>query len=152
MSPDGFTKPLPEEKLLKLIRGKSASHAAAAASPQVAAAGAAAASPAFRPGRLRVLPLPWPRLATVILGTILGVELLYLIVEAAIPIPVISVPKPSQHTPAAPASATAPPEMPSLTQSASGGLFSISPAASAGPGTAAGRGPLSESVQALASR
>lgn len=152
MSPDGFTKPLPEERLLKLIRGKGAPPAATAIPAQAAAAGAAAAAPASPMSRRRLRALPWPRAATLVLGSLLVVELLSLVAEFTIPAPVIVVPKPLPVADAsASASSAVAPEIPALAQSAAGALFTASPEAT--PGAAGGaHAPPSEAVQALASR
>ena len=76
MSPDGSTKsPLPEEKLLRLIRGKHRP-------PEPSAAGAKPAALALRfdaPG--------WPKLAVGALGAILVLEAVWLIVQAVRPLP-----------------------------------------------------------------
>ena len=151
MSPDGFTKPLPEEKLLKLIRGKGAPQAATAIPPQVAAAGAAAATPASPPlrRRLRALP-PWPRVATLVLLSLLVVEGLYLVLELSIQAPVITVPKVST---VAETTAGAAPELPALARSAPVTLFAAPSEAAPGalvPG--GGHAATSETVQAMAAR
>ena len=90
MSPDGSTKPPPEEKLLRLIRGKGprpvepAVPLPAAQLPMQAAPGLAG------PGRRRTLR--WSSIATWGLAVTLGLELLALIGQAARPLPAVQVP------------------------------------------------------------
>ncbi|MBI4004205.1 MAG: hypothetical protein HY353_04205 [Candidatus Omnitrophica bacterium] len=142
-------RPLPEEKLLKLIRGKGrppAGAADAAAPPRPAAS---------------VPSLPWPSTRTRLrygtraliigLGCLLVVEFILLIVQAVQPPPRVAIP-PLPEAPDTPAAQTeALPPIPSLAQSASRPLFTASPdvpgAASTGPRPAP-----SSSAALLASR
>ena len=86
MSPDGFGKPPPEEKLLKLIRGKPARTSMDAASlPRsgpllTASAQAMAARPGLRASG-------WPLMAIWGLGTFLVIELGVLVFQAFRPLP-----------------------------------------------------------------
>ncbi|MBI2104553.1 MAG: hypothetical protein HYT90_03080 [Candidatus Omnitrophica bacterium] len=133
-------KPPPEEKLLKLIRGKGASPRPIAAGAAEDAAPAGGAAAAIRPplgssGRARRLPSL--RTAIGLLGVVLGVELVILLVQALRPLPAVTVTMPAVMafpaggaTPAvAPAEPEAP-EIPSLAAAASRPLFAP-PAASA---------------------
>lgn len=91
MSPDGSTKTPPEEKLLRLIRGRGPkpSPPAVAASPKPA-------------GRARHLPrhslslrehgVRWPRLAVGVLAAVVVSELIALGVQLTRPMPVITTP------------------------------------------------------------
>src|SRR3989338_8229318 len=117
-------KPLPEEKLLKLIRGKGRPPAGAveAAAPQ-------------RPS-VSVPSLPWPsararlrygtRVLILGLGCLLAVEFILLIVQAMQPPPRMALP-PLPEPPGATAAQTDTlPPMPSLTQGVSRPLFAPS--------------------------
>ncbi len=127
MSPDGPTKPLPEEKLLRLIRQKKSDP-----SPEGAAASAG-------PLPVHVVnvhlgggtALRWPVLAGAGLGILLLIEAVWLVAQLMRPLPVVSLP--AVEAPAEPP-AWQPTElveqMPSLAQSASEGLFA-SPTATA---------------------
>ena len=87
MSPDGSVKPSPEERLLKLIRGKPTK--LASGGPGGAAVGGAAypaRSLARRSG------YHWPQIAIVGLSVLLGLEGVYLIVQLARPVPEIQAP------------------------------------------------------------
>ena len=132
MSPDGSTKPPPEEKLLRLIRGKSSRRDSAAASPSSGIAQVVVLSD-LRGAR----ELPWPRLATFGLGAVLVIEAIVLIAQALRPLPTIPVPAIDASVSSEPAPTTAlPQELPSLAASAARPLFT-SPAemAEAGPTT-----------------
>jgi len=135
MNPAGSMKPLPEEKLLKLIRGKGRppGGAADAAAPERPAAS--------------VPSLPWPstrtrlrygtRVLIVGLGCLLIVEFILLIVQAVQPPPRVTVPQPPEAPAEAAGETEALPPMPSLAQSVSRPLFTAPPnvsgAASDGP-------------------
>ena len=142
-------KPPPEEKLLKLIRGKWPAPRPATAGPAEGAApapagGAAAAirrPPPEPTGRARRLPSL--RAAIGLLGTVLGVELVILLVQAFRPLPMVTVPvvmnfpvdgAPSAGAPAEPAA----PEIPSLTAAASRPLFAPPAASAAQPSVPSG--------------
>lgn len=122
MSPDGSTKPPPEEKLLRLLRGKG---------PKAAAGSAATASSVFGPAAVSVLLVregsgalasQWPRLAVAGLGALLLVEAGLLATQAMQPLPVVDVPAVSTtDTPSHPVAPL--PEAPSLTSSAVHPLF-----------------------------
>ena len=142
MSPDGSVKPPPEEKLLRLIRGKSGKpHPDAAAQPVVAAAAVAQA------GRMRpVGRMPWTQGAVWGLGTLLAVEGLILVASAAWPVPKPVVPAvPAPADPGQGGSSAGPiaplADIPSLANVASRPLFGASPGGS--PGSAGTTGPVS---------
>ena len=148
MSPDGSVKPPPEEKLLKLIRGKPARPAAEAASaaPAVSVETAVVGPVGKRP---RLGRLPWTRWAVAVFGTLLGLEAVCLLAQIIWPLGAIDIPRPS----AAPAggevqAAPAPEELPSLAASVSRPVFSP---VSAGP-SASAFSPPSGSAKLLASR
>ena len=146
MSPDGFAKPPPEEKLLKLIRGKPARPATeAAAFPhpgQLMTASAQAAkalvsrSPARSPG--------WPAIAMWMLGAFLVVEVIVLIAQVFRPLPPVLLPIDAAAE--QPAALPSSPELPSLSASVPRTVFA--PPADA-PSVAA---PLSSSARSLAAR
>jgi len=147
-------KPPPEEKLLRLIRGKTARAAAEAPGPQ--AAGAAAAMAGAAPGvPERARQFPWLKAAIGALSAVVCLELVVLLVQALWPLAPVT-------APIAPIAATAPgtvladgaaqgmarpPEMPSVAASASRPLF----AAAAAPAAAAPSRPSGSATQ-LASR
>ena len=152
MSPDGSTKPLPEEKLLKLIRDKGPRTATVATAGQASSAGLSvtAASDAGR----GVSHLRWPKLAATGLGLVLLIEGVYLIIQLVRPVQTVHMPViADQASPEPSAAATTPPEVPSLAQSASPTLFT-SPAASPSAPTTGSRphGAPSASAKLLASR
>ena len=94
MNPDGSTNPTsPEEKLLRLIRGKDApaSRPAAAVAPPRPTSEPAARAAAVSRGtaRRRPPPLPWPRLAAIGLGVVVGLEAVGVLIQALRPLPVI---------------------------------------------------------------
>ena len=143
MSPDGSAKPLPEERLLKLIRGKAARSASSPA-PSAAAAAVVLGQGMGRAARAR----RWPQMAAIGLGAVLLLELLLLIVEALRPAPTITMPV-IPTPPVAVTPITIPPT-PSIAQSVATPLFStpadvgpIQPGPSPGP---------SETVTKLAAR
>ena len=146
MSPDGFVKPPPEEKLLKLIRGKpprpSLEAASAVPSVEMAAMGPVARRP-------RVSQWPWTRWAIAIFGAALGLEVVCLGLQVFWPIRAIELPQPVAST-ANGQEATAPePEaLPSLAESVSRPVFSPILAGS----SATAFSPPSGSAKLLASR
>ena len=148
MSPDGSTKPLPEEKLLRLIRGKDAR---TTVEPPVLppAASAVAAQGAGFGSRARAMP--WPRMAILGLSAALCVEVVSLLIEVLRPLPAVRVPAVvSPIPPAATAGAgpTPAPEIPSLAASLTHPVFTPGSAAqssTAKPG-------MSGSAKQLASR
>ncbi len=122
MSPDGSTKPLPEEKLLKLIRERNPRTPMAALAPAAQAAGAA------RPGlsvggRAMGWPVRWSLLASGALAVVLVAELGYFAMQLSRPAPAIVVPliPPVSADPVGPPAA--PVGVPSLAQSAAPTLF-----------------------------
>ena len=151
MSPDGSTKPPPEEKLLKLIRGKEAKPAEAPARPAAAEIPlrlVAAIGVPLRRRRTR-----WVTLASGVFGMIFIVEAVCLAIQASRPLPTISAPtleppfptEPDRETPLNPTA-------PLLADSASASLFAspiVSAQAPAAPTRA--KGP-SGSARALATR
>ena len=147
MSPDGFVKPPPEEKLLKLIRGKPSRPSAEAASVAPAEVETAAVAPVAR--RPRVGQLPWTRWTMAVLGAILAAETVCLVLQVVWPLPAIVIPRPSAVPSDAQAQeAPAPEALPSLASSAPRPVFSP---ISAGP-SASGFSPPSGSATLLASR
>ena len=126
MSPDGFAKPPPEEKLLKLIRGKDPRSPAAGSAPVPLVAGPATA--AIASGAHGWLDAAhWPKIAVWFLGGLVVLEALGFVVQALSPLPVMQVPSTTVpqtvdrgHT------ALPPQEMPSLAESASRPLFASS--------------------------
>ena len=116
--------PTPEEKLLRLIRGKGTRQAAEGTMP-APAGGAAAATrpPAAPPGRARRAPSL--RAAIGFLGAVLGAELVLLLVQVLRPLPTVTVPvviaSPVER-PAVP-EAPAAPDVPSVAAAASRPLF-----------------------------
>ena len=149
MSPDGFAKPPPEEKLLKLIRGRparAATEAAAFPRPgQLLAASSQAAkalvspAPPHAPG--------WPAIAMWVLGAFLVVEVIVLIVQVLRPLPPVLLPVEAVAEPTA--AFPSPRELPSLSASAPRTIFAP-PAGAPATGTAAA--PLSASTKLLAAR
>ena len=141
--------PLPEERLLKLIRGRSARPASEpAAATQAGGPAASAATPVPLPARL--IALRWSALAVWVLGAILALEVGCLIVQALRPlppVPVVSTPaqEPALQPPAVP-------EIPLLAASISRPLFTASPAPGGAGGPAAPSQPVSSSAKELAAR
>jgi len=148
-------KPPPEEKLLRLIRGKdpkpAASTVSAAASHPMPTAvlrfGEVAAQ-----GRTR----RWPRIAAVTLSALIGLEAAYLLLQLMRPFPVIqvpvvpTVPTPPPITSEAGTSPAPLPDMPSLAASAARPLFA-SPVHVMGSALPSGAAP-SAAVKTLAAR
>ena len=148
MSPDGSTKPLPEEKLLKLIREKS---------PRVGvsvsgSSGATSSLLEAHETKTGVSVLRWPRVVAAGLGIVLLVEIGCLIVQLMRPVPTLTIPKLSERPPAE--SGNEPTEaapLPSLAQNAAPNLFAVPSGSAAPPGTPTRTGP-SEASKQLASR
>jgi hypothetical protein len=142
-------KPLPEEKLLKLIRGKGrapAGVAEAAAGQRPAASVTSLPRPSARP-RLRY----GTRVLIIGLGCLLVVECILLMVQALQPPPHVAVPPLPKVSDAPATQAEALPPMPSLAQSVSRPLFSSS-TEMPGTGPSGARPAPSASATQLASR
>ncbi len=142
MSPDGSQKPLPEERLLRLIRGKPARSSAAAI-----------ARPAGAQWRIRFQGAPWMTLAIWGLGFMLAIELVLVAVQLARPVPSVT-PRivPSEASSASGGEEALLSPLPSLSESASQLLFtSPAIAGSSGGGPALPAGP-SQTGKLLASR
>ncbi|MBI4341992.1 MAG: hypothetical protein HY599_01350 [Candidatus Omnitrophica bacterium] len=151
MSPDGFTKPPPEEKLLRLIRGKA---------PHAAAGGGV--SPRHRGSSDGVFPsadlmararqLNWAQAAAILLGLVLAFEGIWVLAQLVRPLPEVpmSPAEPPAPTPNGVVGPAAAPdvEMPSIAASVDRPLFS----ASAGGRAAPSRQAMSGSAKLLASR
>ncbi len=150
MSPAGSSTPPPEERLLRLIRGKGGG--AGQAPPQAAAAPAGpegVRALAVKPLRARER-FPWTTMAIAGLGLMLGVELVYLVLQMQRPLPVIAAPAlPPPPTPPAAEGKTPALELPSLTASASTQLFATP--VEAAPAAAVKSAP-SEAAKQLAAR
>ena len=147
MSPDGFGKPPPEEKLLKLIRGKSARpgfETAALRSPGqfLPVSTQTARTLVLRPPPRR---LAWPTAALAVLAAVLVAEGAVLVIQAARPLAPIHLP--AEAAPELPPAPPLVPDLPPLSGSASHMLFSSPSAAVAAP-----VGPVSASAKALTSR
>ena len=141
MSPDGFTKPPPEEKLLRLIRGKTP-HAAMSGGPSAPASAAAEWM-----GRAR--RLHWAQAATILLGIVLVLEGVWVVAQIVRPLPEVSLPvTPAPDVPAPPSATPPEVDMPSIVASAPRPLFS----AAASAGAAPSRQALSGSARLLATR
>ena len=152
MSPDGSMKlPLPEEKLLKLIRGKG-SRPEDRASAAPAAAGKEAPAVVATVGVSAQASSPsWPRLVVACLGVLLAVEIVVLVVQAVRPLPTLTPPVVAAPDESAPApTAVTPPEIPSLARSASHPLFT--PPVATSETTPASRTAPSGSAQQLTTR
>ena len=148
MSPDGL-KPPPEEKLLRLIRGKIG-HATAGGTTASTAAPAGSASIGQLVGRAQ--RLNWSQAATVGLIAILGLEAVWVVVQLVRPLPAMTVPAvqvaPSMPDPSA---AVAPAiDIPSLATTATRPLFTAP--AGGGEDAGAARPSMSGSAKVLASR
>ena len=162
MSPDGSMKsPLPEEKLLKLIRGKGPrparpgiddSRAGEPGASASAAAGGREAPGAIVGSRPASVPATsWPTLIVACLGVMVGIEFVVLVVQAVRPLPALTPPVVAAPARMAPAPAAVPPrEIPSLAESAARPLFT--PPAVTSEAAAAPRMAPSSSAQQLASR
>lgn len=150
MSPDGFPKPPPEEKLLRLIRGKGPKASVPAASPQAAATGTTRRVLRRAPARTQ-LGVGWLKMAMGCLVLILCLEGAYLVVEATRPVPSIEVPTNPADSPGNSPPPLEPEAVPSLAASASRQLFEA-PAVAAPAPSEITRPALSESAKLLASR
>ncbi len=149
MSPDGFAKPPPEEKLLRFIRGRPARPATEAATfphpgrlmttSAQAAKALVSRSPARSPG--------WPTIAMWVLGAFLVVEVIVLIIQVLRPLPPVLLPV--EAAVEQPVVLPSPPELPSLSASVPRTVFAPPAEALAVPSVAA---PLSSSVRSLAAR
>lgn len=124
MSPDGSTKPPPEEKLLKLIRGKALRggtepvQGSSPSSETVSIPLAGLAGTGARRWR-------WPLLVAVGLGVVLMLEIGVLVAQMTRPLPTVQAPSPPPASvrPAAPDADRAGEELPSLAASVSRPLF-----------------------------
>ncbi len=155
MSPDGSTKPPPEEKLLQLIRAKSAhpEAATAGAGATVTVAGVPMAAGVLRSDKPR---FRWPKLLTIGLSLLLAVEGAYLVIQLVQPVPTVSIPEVTVPTTVEVGSASPTPlELPSLSASASHPLFAAPLEATATPTVTpqpVGRTPPSDSAKGLSAR
>ena len=141
MSPDGSTKPSPEERLLRLIRAKGAGVSAAHPARQAAAATAIGGS--------GIPVLRWPVAVGGGLALVLAMEIVYLIIQLMHPLPVVHIPPVPEIPITAPMTEPPPPvDVPSLSGSVSRPLFvsslmtvlpgtSTEPPRTAGPSTQA---------------
>lgn len=152
MSPDGSTKPSPEEKLLKLIREKGVKPSAAGSSAVAPSVGAAASVVLVREASARGQPWPWSRLAIGGLSVVLMVEIVSLVIQVMRPMPTVSIPAVVTAPPHVPTTSTATaPEMPSLVSSATRPLFTAPTDFSASTTAMPKAGP-SASAKSLATR
>ena len=125
MSPDGSTKPSPEERLLRLIRAKGAG-----ASGQTAVAattiggGMSAAAPALR----------WPVAVGGGLAVVLAIEIIYLVIQMMRPLPPVHIPPVPDIPTTAPMTEPPPVDVPQLTGNVSRPLF-VSSLVTTLPGT-----------------
>ena len=151
MSPDGSTKPPPEEKLLKLIRGKEPR---APVAPTMAAAGGGGSRPmVFGTVPIRAPETRWTTLAAGVFGVAFVLEALYLAVLATRPLPTVTVPAVETLLPPEPGNAAAsPPTIPSLATSAPRALFASPVVVPTIPAPAPTRAAPSGSARLLASR
>ena len=132
MSPDGSTKPSPEERLLRLIRAKGPGASAANPVRQTAAAaaviggsGMSATAPALR----------WPVAVGGGLAMLLAIEIVYFVIQMARPLPPVHIPPVPDIPTTAPMTEPPPPvDVPQLTGSVSRPLF-VSSLATGLPGT-----------------
>ncbi len=155
MSPDGSTKsPLPEERLLRLLRGKAArpeTDAAALPRPGVAVNAPAAAMTSAGMAA-RVQQLAWPRLVMTGLGSVLAIEMLVLLIQAVRPLPPLPMPGATVAPAATPAGAEPlSVQIPSITESVSRSLF-VAPTAPASGAASVSRAAPSGSAKQLAAR
>jgi len=142
-------KPLPEEKLLSLIRGHEPR--AVAESPAAPVGGGTAAMATAIGGMGgRARSMPWPRVAIGCLGLALLVEVVSLLVEVMRPLPVVHVLAVTPLVVTEPAHPVAPnPEIPSLAVSLSPSVFTPGAGTSEAPTV---KGGSSASARQLASR
>lgn len=143
-------KPPPEEKLLRLIRGKAPRPAPAGGVGEPRTAPETAGKTKWTLDlRAGVRQLNWPKLGAGLLGLVLAAELAATLVQLARPLPLASLPVPLAFD-EAPADSVAAPEIPSLAMSASRALFAAPAGQTAAPGPK--RAALSEAAKQLASR
>lgn len=138
MSPDGSVKPPPEEKLLRLIRGKAAAKPAPESAPMSPQAVAAAAV-SVRAQRVELGP-EWSQWPIGALAAILAAEAVALVILLAWPVPKPAVPVIPQAVvstgpqPVDP-SMSPMPEIPSISAAASRAVFAPSAGGAASGGT-----------------
>ena len=128
MSPDGSTKPPPEEKLLKLIRGKGPRSAGTSASGRSGTTPSATLRVAMSGLRGPALELRWLKLIAIGLGVVLAIEAAAFIIQLTRPLatvqaPAVVEPPTDEHS-------TIPPEavlsqIPSVSASAVRPLFTV---------------------------
>ncbi len=147
MSPDGPKIVSPEEKLLKLIRGKGAP--AAGEAPQ---APPPARGPTGPTGPKTLLPSWWLTAVNTTLGALLGAEVIVWMVIATKPEPFVEIPVPSpqssQETPATSGGSSSAEPLPSLVSAAARPLFQLVTA----PSTPQESSKPSEEAKTLAAR
>ena len=146
MSPDGSIKPPPpEERLLRLIRGKGTKPADGSGSSQGAAGGSSLDAATVRGGAAG-----WPKLAVGMLAALIGIEVLALIIQAIRPLPPVAMPAlPAPVLNPAAGGTPRPVDLPSLASSASRPIFTPPTVSSTEPSM---RGSLSGSAKLLSSR
>lgn len=135
--------PSPEEKLLRLIRGKHKPPAPSAENALGAQSGAVR-----RPGRSRAgwqAPAGWLTGLNVVLGCLVGLEIVALIVTWTRPVPPVEVEIPTGHVPSGPPEEPPEEPVPSLAAVVSRPVFQM---AIQGPVPNAGKRPGSPSEQA----
>ncbi len=152
MSPDGSTKPPPEEKLLRLIRGKSVR-------PEGGADRSAASAKRFtRIGvgsalTVRTQGLPWSKVVMIGFGVVVAVEAIGLAVQLMRPPPEVRIPAMGSLPPVEPSSLKRPLDaLPSLASSASRPLFAVPVEVSTAPSASHPRTSPSSAAKMLASR
>ena len=145
MSPDGSLNPPPEERLLRLIRGKEPKPSTAPVAPQNPSESVPGET---RTEAARVWPvrasgaaaqrIPWVRYAVGGLSLVLAVEVVSIIMQLARPLATVTVP--TGRPPSSPAGSSPPvspaPALPSLAAGAARPLFTApaaTPTSSAGP-------------------
>ena len=153
MSPDGSAKQPPEEKLLRLIRGKGPRADAPSPLPVHAGGGTAAITSSAGGMTGGVRATPWPRIAIGCLGVALLIEVVGLLVEVMRPLPAIHLPA-AALPPAAPSgNATVPAlEIPSLEASLSHPVFTPSAAETSASRPATAKTGMSGLAKQVASR
>lgn len=155
MSPDGFTKPPPEEKLLRLIRGKGPRPDGGAERSPAPSRGMAARDTVGSALSVRAQGPDWPQLAVTGFGLLLIIEVMVLGVQLLRPLPALRVPEviaPSSDEP--PVAALPLEGLPSLAAGVSRPLFTAPVESSPSPGTptAGPRSGPSAAAKMLASR
>ena len=132
MSPDGSTKPSPEERLLRLIRGKGPAVPGAAPPARHSAAGSSPGATGGSGTAVVARHLQWPTIAAIGLGGVLVAEVGYLAIQLMRPLPPIVVPAAPEIPAAAPTNeAPSPVDVPPLPGSVSRPLFVSSLASTA---------------------